>query len=136
MIKFLAAVESMGFYSAEEFRGSNWVHDFRKATWFDTLEEAQKVSAEYYLRAEINVHTNPNHSASPLIEHSLGKYRSHCRYCNKAYGRGQYTRIRAMQRYASEVHGKCEIITLLSLQNAMQPSVAESLVKYRRPKVV
>ena len=136
MLKFLAAIESTGFYSAEDPK--IWVQDFRKATWFDTLEEAQKIPAEYYLCADIEVHENPNHSYSPLIQHRLGKYLAYCRHCNQPYGQGQYTRVRAIQRYASEVHGKCQTVILISLQNAVHPRTgqAKSLAKYKRPEVV
>ncbi len=111
MVYFLAYIESVGFY------GKDWVHDFRKATWFETLEEAMAIPAETYLRADIEVYEHGDHSKSPIIKHRHGKYRLYCRHCHQQIGNGQYTRAQALREYQQNVSAKCETIILRRLQN-------------------
>lgn len=118
MVYFLACIESVGFYTDQPYKDSNWVKNFRAARWFNTLEEAMAIPAEIYLCADIAIHENTNHSKTPLIEHRRGKYRAYCRHCNQAYGHGQYTLSRAVHKYNQYVTGKCENVILKSLQDA------------------
>lgn len=112
MVYFLACIESVGFYSKD----FGWVINFRNATWLETLEEAMAIPAETYLRADIVIHENGDHSKSPIIEHRRGKYHPYCRNCHQQVGRGWLTRIQALHKYRQDVSGKCETIILKSLQ--------------------
>lgn len=127
MICFLACIESVGFYTNQPYRGSNWVRNFRQATWFKTLEEAKAIPADIYLRADINVFENGDHSKSPIVEHRRGKYRAYCRNCNQPYGHGQLTRAAAIRKYELNISGKCEHEILNSLQDASKLTDSSSL---------
>lgn len=127
MVYFLACIESVGFYTDQPYKDSNWVKNFRQATWFKTLEEAKAIPADIYLQADIRVYENGDHSKSPIIEHRRGKYRAYCRHCNQAYGHGQLTRAAAIRKYEANISGKCTHEILNSLQDASKLTDSSSL---------